>query len=255
MKPIVITSPFSGANHFCNVFVNLLTQWYGCNGYVHSLITPEFDKKVNIKYTDGIIEFISNGIRRDDFLTVDRTDTFSVFQATRVKNTYRQNIQLLLTSPNHLVKVYPFVDGMILNDSESIRCFTSELNYEILYFERRDKLHQLLSMLFISPQLPHITESKVLYQRHRAVQFIELLENLKLIKTELPARTIYYDDFLEGGSNEDTVIELLSLDKKEYVPAVYSNYNFVRLTEKNIINKDTWTQDRDEILSRLAALD
>lgn len=249
MRPVVITSPFSGANHFCNVFVTLLKQWYNCNGYVHSLITPESDKDVKIEYTDGIIKFTSNGIRRGESNSPDDPVRHNKWIANR-----KNGMQALLTSPNHLLKIYPFGNDILLNDSKSIRSFTNEFNYKIMYFERRDKLHQLLSDLSLSPTLPHTKEIKVFYDQRRAFDFIEMLENIKLIKSELPALTIYYEDFIKHGHNEDTVIELLSLDKKEYTPAVYKSYEFKQLTENNILNKQSWQSDRDEILARLTAL-
>ena len=247
MIPIIITTPLSGANHFCNVFVNLLKQWHNCNGYVHSLITQEPWKKSEITYIDGTIKYFCEPQLRNILPGLQPDEPLLPKNITDLG----KNIQYLITSPNHLVKLYP---GHMFNYS----CITSlidEFNYKPIYFERRNKLHQVIMSSFLTERNEDSSIDKLIYIPGAADSVLISLHKLKKYKKHINAKTIYYEDFIQLGHNEKAVIELLDLDKKHYTTTVYDDFNYCSLTEDVIINKALWMQHRDTILAQLSELD
>lgn len=250
MRPIVITTPSDrNVDHFCSVFVNLLKQWHGCKGYAYNLITPaiNFENGIptptHISYHNGIIKF-TTGKLIEDPLPSD--------QNTIVKTGF----QLLMTSPNHLIKLYPYFYSDFpfysFFDEQGLISLINEFKYQLVYFEHRDKLSQMVSQFDVRKGIDNNT--RLIYVNEHAYKFIELLEYTTELKKLIPGKTIYCEDFIAKGQNEDAIIELLSLDKRDYVPLDFTEFQPISLSEKDIANKKTWERDRPEIVERLSAI-
>ena len=236
MKYIIITTPFSGATHFGTVFLNLLQQWYNCRGFVRYVesnehVYTQVVRTVDIEYNEGTIEIKNKKYYYKYPKPEDSTVT----------------VPYIIASPNHLIRYYSLFDKGEENKINQIKSFIDEFEYKVIYLERRDKLHQIIAECHKSETDP----SKIpVIRSSMANGFINILENYKQTKSVIPGTIVYYEDFINLGQNEEAIIKLLDLEKKDYIPKAFE-FNPVFLTEKDSISPPSWKEDREEILSRL----
>lgn len=246
MRPIVITAPSDrNVDHFCSVFVNLLKQWYGCKGYAYNLITPDIKRSngiltpTHISYHNGVIKF-ATGELVEDPLPED------------IDIVIKTGLQLLMTSPNHLIKLYPYPNASFFSGVQGLTSLINEFKYQLVYFEYKDKLSQIVNQFDVRKGIDNNT--RLIYVKEYTCKFIESLEYTTELKKLIPGKTIYCEDFIAKGQNEDAIIELLSLDKRDYVPLDFKEFQPILLGEKDIVNKKMWERDRPEIVERLSAI-
>jgi hypothetical protein len=136
-------------------------------------------------------------------------------------------------------------------------------NYDIIYLERRNTLHQFLS--FLNMEQSNIAEYKKGDREVKSIVYypplVDVFFNMHYypyfeFKKNNPSKypTIYYEDFMELGGDESALIKLLNLDIKDYTPLVsefvptpYINEDLEQL----IVNKKDWNVDRQRILDAL----
>ena len=230
MLPILITSPYSGANHFGENLFNLLHQWYGCRGFLHSFLN--FDKNSFSTYSNGTIYHTYNYINKPS-------------DPDHYKHYFKERIQLLLTSPNHLLTYRP--TGKALINLETFKLLLDDLGYYPVYIERRNKLHQLLmhSAIKTNSKCPNIK-----YNNFFGGAMLGDIDRYNIIKNELPGQVVYYEDFIELGHDENAVIKLLDLDIKPFIHKDIK-FNYINLTEKDIEHNGQWLSNKNKIFEEL----
>lgn len=243
MKPIVITTPRSGSNLFCQMLGNLAKQHYGYKDNLYEVFTviPLF--KGGFIKVDGCIK--STGIERTGV---------KWYESAREEKLKR--LQLFENDHNYLMKVFPSdlepeIEDMIHN------------NYDCIYLERKDKVGQLLSLfgLFQTNVSHHKDNSKqineIYYDKKITEDFIAAVAKYNRFKASCPSKypTVYYEDFIANGGNELAVIQLLNLPISVYIPeqAATIPTPYLSNIESLIVNKDEWLADKDTIIKALYA--
>jgi len=241
MRPIIVTTPRSGSTLITDLLGNIAKEHAGYKNTLQEYFTitelyyPEFklindtvyctsvDRKLEVWYDDKRTEIL-------------------------------KRLSLLNNDHNYMIKLFsediePEVQSMI------------DGNYDIIYLERRDKLSQYISyMNMIGTNIAHHTDSSnkvksIIYWSKFRDEFIHINDNYFKYKTEHPSKfpTIYYEDFIDGGSDEEALLRLLNLDLKVYnkldvktIPTPYEND-----LESLILNKKDWLLDREYIINEL----
>lgn len=240
MRYIIITTPFSGANHIAENLFNLLSQWYGCRNYLHSFLNGK--NKENIAYVNGTIYYDYEYDTKDKVWYKAYDDDGDIEKLKR--------IQLLLASPNHLLTLSTGSGNKTILKTEHWESFISDNNYLPITIERKNKLHQIL--VGVNFRTRNKTD-RIPYFREIYYTLLKDLEEIYEIKNQIPSQVIYYEDFINLGANENALIQLLNLDKKPYNPANIDN-RFFEFTESNIIDCKNWREDREEFLDRLSRI-
>jgi len=241
MRPIIVTTPRSGSTLITDLLGNLAKQHSGYKNTLQEYFTitelynPEYSRINDIVYCtklDRKLEFWYDN-KRDEIL---------------------KRLALVNNDHNYMIKLFsediePEVQTMI------------DDNYDIIYLERRDKLSQYISyMNMIGTNIAHHTVDsksigKIIYWTKFRDEFIRINDNYFKYKKNHPSKypTIYYEDFIEQGSDEDSLIRLLNLDIKVYnklsvktIPTPYESE-----LESLILNKQEWLLDREYIVNEL----
>jgi hypothetical protein len=133
-------------------------------------------------------------------------------------------------------------------------------NWNPIFLERRNKLDQLLSyMAYRSTNVAHYridsdaVVNEFYYKWEWADEFIWALNRYYQIKSKLAGPTLYYEDWLDKGADQNAVIELLNWPKIEYdpMPEMGKPTPYTNIPEHLICNKTDWNLDKSIIISRL----
>jgi hypothetical protein len=244
MKPILFTMPRTGSTVVTRLLGNLAEQHYN---YANTLIEYFL---VAMQYRAEFKED-SNGIVRTMSYVRNNPPT-QWFENKRQVILDRLE---LLGDKLYMIKIFP----MDL-EPEVIEYMK---NYDIIYLERRNKIHQLLS--FLNMEQTNIAEYKkgdkevntIIYYPPNVdvffnVHYYPYLEFKKNNPSKYP--TIYYEDFMELGGDEQSLIKLLNIDIKDYKPQT-SEFTITPYTSENledlILNKKDWNVDRQRIIDVL----
>jgi hypothetical protein len=245
MKPILFTMPRTGSTIVTRLLGNIAEQHYNyANNLVEYFLVAtnykaEFSKDIN-----GIVRTISY---------IRNNPSYQWYSDKRQIILDRLN---LLEDKLYMIKIFP----MDL-EPEVIEYMKT---YDIIYLERRNKIHQLLS--FINMEQTNIAEykkgdkevNKIIYLPPNVDIFFNVHYNPYYnFKKNNPSKypTLYYEDFMELGGDEQALIKLLNLDIVdyilpgifEYIPTPYTKENL----EDLIINKKDWNNDKQRILDVL----
>ena len=235
MRPIIITTPFSGANHIAENLFNLMNQWYNCRSFIHSFLNVKL--KEDIVYLNGTIYYNYQHDYRDK----------KWFSGLVVTDLHSKRIQYLLASPDHLLTVHQTNSTFNL---DRLHYLITELNYFPIFIERKNRLHHILAHInFTQPQ----QTSRISYFPTIANSALGILEQYFILKKSINGVTIYYEDFVELGADENALIQLLNLDNKPFTPANIEN-RFFEFTEDNIVSTTKWREDRTEFLNKIAEI-
>ena len=242
MRPIIVTSPRTGSTLIVELLGNLAKQQYGYKNTLHEYFTIAH-------------AYENHHIRKDDVVI-----TLSLERVNRIWFTDREyeiekRLELLNNEYCYMMKVFPM--DMTTNVLEYIK------NYDVIYLERKDKLRQLLSFLYMHrTNISHYKEgdkevSQIVYYPNEVDMYFNTHFNPYYeYKRNNPSKfpVLYYEDFIEQGSNEQALINLLKLDIKEYIPynidTIPTPYKEEDL-EKLIVNKSDWNKDRQRIIDAL----
>ena len=237
MRYIIITTPFSGANHIAENLFNLMKQWYGCRKFLHSFLNVKH--KEDVVYLDGTIyyEYQYN------------FENTKWFQFKRIlHDSIDKKIQFLLNSPNHLITLH--IDKNLQVEIKHLPILFNDLGYTPIFIERKNKLHQILA--YVNFSVTHQSD-RIPYFSEMFKTLIDKLKEFKDLKKTINGKTIYYEDFVALGADENALIQLLNLDNKPFTPANIEN-RFFEFTEDNIIPGKKWREDREEILALIAEI-
>jgi hypothetical protein len=239
MKPILITTPRSGSSIINIQISNLAEQWWGYKNCLHEYFSLGITRSRIEKINDKLI-FTFEGYT-DDTWCNDHS-------AERIRRR-----DLLEEKSEYMIKLLP-------GNFEAWTVDWVKDNWNPIFLERRNKLDQLLSYFALrSTRVSHYkkdstkTVDKIEYKREWADTFIEGMNRYYQIKSELKGPTLYYEDWIDEGADQNAIIKLLNWPKKDFVlmepiskPTPYAN-----IPEYLISNKDEWNMDKSVIISRL----
>lgn len=240
MRPIIITTPRSGSTLITDLLGNLSKQHYG-----YKNILQEY-------FTITELYYIEYG-RVNDVVTTTKLDRKLEVWYDSKREEILKRVELLDGDYNYMMKLFP----------EDIEPEVQSIvdTYDIIYLERRDKLSQYISyMNMIGTNIAHHTDDKnkvkqIIYWKRFRDEFIRIYQNYIKYRDSHPSKypTLYYEDFVDNGSNEQYLIDTLGLDIKEYdklnvktVPTPYESD-----LESLILNKKEWLADREYIINEL----
>lgn len=240
MRPILITTPRTGSTLITDLLGSLSKQHYG---YKNTL--QEY-------FTITELYYIEYGYR-DNILTTTKLDRKLDIWYNNKREEILKRVKLLNNDYNYMMKLFP----------EDIEPEVQSIvdTHDIIYLERRDKLSQYISyMNMIGSNIAHHKDdstkvNKIIYWSKFRDEFINIYKNYLIYRDKHPSKypTIYYEDFVEKGSDEQALIDILNLDITEYkkldiktIPTPYESD-----LESLILNKKDWLDDKEYIINEL----
>lgn len=243
MKYCILTTPRTGSTMITAMMYNLASQWWGAKNNLREYFTftPFYTRTWDV--VNGVIESTS---------FVKGSDVHAKINKDYVNEERLKRLGLLLQDSNYTFKVFPY------DLTPEIFNFIKD-NYHIIYLERRDKISQMLSFMNLTTiNVPHYTADSdtiksYTYDRHYAGILMDVIDKYYNIKNVTPGKTLYYEDFMAYGANEDALIRLLDLPQQPYTPLEWgyipTPYAGDRTTM--ISNNELWQQDLPGIMARL----
>lgn len=253
MRPIIYTTQRTGSTIVTDTLGNLCMQHSGYKSVLYEYFSIQPDFKVGYK-------------KDNDIITIDEYERVSTKWYTYPMDELSYRLSLIDNDYNYMIKVMSDYPDYFKDIIESI----VRTNFEVVYLERRDKVKQLISYLgTLQTNVSHysqhpsniyhstkLMDKPIIYSIEQTNQFIDNLKKYKQFKDNNPSKypTIYYEDFLELGGNEQSLIEILNLDITDYkpieittIPTPYSK----KESEDHIINKKDWLNDKQRIIDVL----
>jgi hypothetical protein len=244
MKPILFTMPRTGSSIIAKLLGNLAKQHYG--------YAPPLDEYFTIipAYKAEFKEDDNNIIKYTAF---DRVNSVWFDDAHKIK---LDRLQMLKNNPYlYMIKIFPI--DLIPEIEEYIKTF------DIIYLERRNVLHQLVSFLnlCVTNKAEYKKSDKkvsniIYYPKHADAFINDHYHPYCEFKKNNPSKfpVLYYEDFMSMGRNEKALINLLGLDINNYEPlkadTIITPYTSENL-EDLIINKKDWNNDKPRIIDAL----
>jgi hypothetical protein len=251
MKPIVVTTPRCGSELFCQMMGSVAEQHYGYKNTLHELftITPLYRSRYRL--VDGCIE-------------VGLTERLGYRWFTSVREEKLKRLAWIKKDPSYLLKIFPVDLEPEIEDEVTKK-------YDIIYLERRDRLRQLISYYgMLQKNMAHYrvekienevdfikahTIEQIRYNRKHTVAFLKVAMIYQEFKQTYPSKypTVYYEDFVAEGANEQAIVKLLGLpigvevSDALTVPTPYKDSN----PEDLIINQDEWLDYKPNIIRKL----
>lgn len=243
MNPIIVTTPRTGSNLVCEMLWSVSRENFRHKNNLYEYFTVTDLYKCTYKK-------VENCIRIDQFERVKQ----AWFNTRREEMLKR--LALLEDDYRYTMKVFPTeLEPEILD--------TIQEHYNIIYLERQDKVRQLLSFstMMLTNTSHYKTAEKpvdrVIYSATLTKMFFHMLEGYYKFKKANAGPTLYYEEFIQAGGNEDALITLVKLPAvnstkidPRFVPTPYVSNNM----EDMIVNKDEWLQDREEVMKRLTEI-
>lgn len=257
MKPIVVTTPRTGSTLFCQMMTNLATQHYGYKGSLGELFTIVPFFRTRYKYVNYVIS--SKFTQRIDTKKSDGKWFVSVRHEQLKRLSWISD-----EDPVYLIKIFP-----INIESEIEEEITKK--YDIIYLERRDRLRQLISYYGMrQTNMSHYyvkkiecnenfietnTINKLRYNKKTTTAFLQNAMIYQEFKQTYPSKypTVYYEDFIAEGANEQAIVKLLGLEidvqinNPKMVPTPYNSSN----PEDLIVNQSIWLENKPDIIRKL----
>jgi LPS sulfotransferase NodH len=201
-NPIIITTPRTGSTVICNLLHNIAKQKYG---HKNNLSEYFIVNTIDFAYNSKNVDYIDNGIKivRIEGL-LDRSKS--------VEEIIHKRLQTLKSNPLHTIKAFasdltPDVKKFIID------------TYDPIYLERKDKLEQFLSFASIKhnkkthydkDSTDTVKEFKI--GATQIKPFVNLIKQYNELKIEKPGITLYYEDFMEAGGDQNALLTLLNID-------------------------------------------
>jgi len=240
MKPILIASPRTGSSIIGKQISNLAEQWWGYKNYLHEYFSIGSLIKTRVMRKAGILNCVFEGYVTEAWCNDPEEE--------RIRRR-----ELLDNKSEYMIKLLP---GNF--DSWTVNWVKD--NWNPIFLERRNKLDQLLSyMAYRSTNVAHYridsdaVVNEFYYKWEWADEFIWALNRYYQIKAELTGPTLYYEDWLDAGADQNAIIKLLNWPKAEYVPMPIMGKPtpYANIPEYLIANKTDWNLDKSVIISRL----
>jgi len=247
MKPILFATPRSGSTIIGRMIGKIAKDFWGYNDYLGEVfgiwtVNPTLMNKVN-----GKLEILYEQFQLD----------VSLYEEGQWKEEeIKRRVRLLEEDPLYMIKIFP---EHYRDEMES----WVKSNYTPIFLERRNKIEQLLSLMAMHTKhkatygiRENDTVESIVYKSHLANDLLFHDNLLNEIKKKFPeAKTIYYEDWLELGANEQAVCRLLGCEEllndvnmldREIKPTPY-----IDNPENLILNKDEWLKDKPLIIEAI----
>jgi hypothetical protein len=245
MSPVLITTPRTGSSLMVRQLFNIAKHYWGCQSLLYEYFNINPNYRVITKTIDNILYYDRTARSVSENQSIDKNQEIV------------NRIKILTASPSntYLFKIHA------ADISDSVYDFLIEKKYNIVYLHRHNKLEQLLSFLsaFDNNVWLHRnrdTEIKKFKYNKKVLEiFLNHLDKFFEIRNKLPGVDIYYEDYVELGSNENAIMQLLEIkssqpiDLQNYniIPTPYSDHN----KELLIVNYQQWCQDRSSVIEQL----
>ena len=240
---VIVTTPRTGSTIVTGLLYNLASQWWGSKNNLREYFTLNPLYKEEFALVDGVIKQLSYERLAHRDYHVDMAEK-------------SRRLEMLAADPNYTFKIFssdftPEIEYFIRN------------NYQVVYLERQDKIAQLLSFINLyDKNVSHYRSdankiTEIRYNRDNTVVFLSILKRYFDLKSRMPGRTLYYEDFMDRGSNEQALIELLDLPPQAYKPMQWGLVKTPYADDpKNIIvNEQEWLSHLPRIREKIQQLE
>jgi hypothetical protein len=241
MKLVLIATPRTGSTVIGEYLTGLARQWWGCKGWLNEYFAVNQNLITRAK-------IIQDRVVLEHQQYVDRPWCADPAQERLIRKQFLDN------DPNYVLK---FLPGQF--DSWTVPWIKEQ--YTPIFLERRNKTKQLLSWLAAKQvgvwywhDRANQPVTNIAYDEQLAVQLIWCLREYNSIKQQFAdARTIYYEDWLAQGADQQALIDLLGFDNKEYVSMQTDSVNtpYEDDPEDMILNDSVWLAAKDRIVTAL----
>lgn len=251
-NPVLITTPRSGSTVICKLMGNIARQ---TSDYKNNLM--EFfniDPICEVTYGEPIV-FGEKTIAMMGYKFFEKQKVPWYGHDTNIALMQNHLCDMLENNKHkYMMKIFshnfanPRVNKLIRSQ------------YDCVFLERRDKLAQLLSMMAVdTTRTPHYQDdstpvSGFYFQYHLFKFFKERLKLYNHYASSISGPIIFYEDFIQMGSNQQALEKLLGIESSSLtpiplrsIPTPYTDSNIENL----ILNKDEWLKYKDEVISFL----
>jgi LPS sulfotransferase NodH len=242
MNPILITTPRTGSNLATTLLYSIANQCWGYKNNLYEYFHVS-DYYRNVYKNNGTKVYIDSYERNIGKWCHDP-------RAERL-----QRLQLLNGDYKYMIKLMP-------KDLEPEIIDVMAKHYDVVFLERRNKLEQLISYFTLAsvgkshynnddPKVERIT-----YLPSTVERFIKTVQYYDEVKSRFNGVTIYYEDIINGGSDEQCMLNLLNIQcsvRSRIIPTIPTPYA-VDDRESLFTNLSEWQRDRAHIMSLLSTL-
>jgi len=243
MKPIIITTPRTGATLICRKLAPMVGYKSNLNEFF--FISKHGTNTYEIK--DGIVYVPQNGTVTDSVWWNNSSRQSQLERLNLIKN----NLQ------DYMIKIQTWE----LREPE-IKAILN--NFDLVFVERRDKVAQILSYVAMVDTQPvgsafhHLQDTPAVTGFHFNEFFakeiiVSLRKYYNFKRTIRNPVTIYYEDFMALGGNEFALAKLLSIPYNENLNTAIDTVEtrYAGSKEDLIINKDEWLEYKPTLLDKL----
>lgn len=248
MKPILIATPRSGSTIIGEQIGNLAEQWWGYKNYLHEYFSVSPYYRSEITKAGKMLFFEYLGPAPANWCTDPKKERL-------------RRKDLIGTDTNYMIKCLPgnFAEGWLTNWIKE--------NYNTpIFLDRRDRFNQLMSwMAFRTVKVSHWhrdSENRIQsidYKPEYVEEFVEMIKTFKKIRSEFENPvTIYYEDWMNGGSSQRALIKMLGWDEtKTFVKMITTTQStpYVGNVDNMVTNKFEWSPVKFTIQKMLKELD
>lgn len=246
MKPfIIIATPRTGSTVITDLLYNLTKSAVGYKGSLWEFFSVDSQTHNVYEIINGTVVRTSHSKPNDKWWT-ETAESIRLDRLEMLKHNHRYMIKLF---PSHChSKIIDFIKP----------------RFNIIFLERKNKVHQILSMLALlqKNKAHYLTDDTdkvgdITFDKATVDTIIGILTDYYQIKSTLKGKTVFYEDFVKHGFSEETLKKRLNLSINNYVPldiktkaTPYGNKN----PENLITNKDLWLEHRQDIVDQLQKL-
>ena len=240
MNPIIVMTPRTGSNLVCEMLWSVAKENFGHKSILYEYFTITDLYKCTYK-------------KENDCIALDTYERVQQPWFESQRDELLKRLDLLTDDYRYTIKLFPRrLEPEIIE--------TIQQQYDIIFLERRDKVHQLLSfctMMLTNTSHYRSAEKKVdqvMYNPLLSRIFFGILKEYFAFKEKNVGPTLFYEDFIEHGGDEAALIKLLNWSMpippkfhSKTIPTPYVSNNI----EDMIVNKDEWLRDRDAVIKKL----
>lgn len=239
MKPFLVTTPRSGSTLIQALLFNIAKQ---TSGFKSDLIEPW-----TITELFKPLYSVKNGIV---YLEKMERVGYKWFDDKRTEKL--KVVELIKNDSSYMMKLFP------VDIEPEIKIIMED--YDVVCLERRDKIHQMLSWVLLwETNKSHYSKddtssiTSFTYNKFHATEFIRHLKHYKKFKdTYKNYKILYYEDFIDNGSNEDALCKLLNLECTISPMEIRTKPTpYVDNIENLISNKEDWLRDKEFLINEL----
>lgn len=245
-NPIIFTTPRSGSTIICKLLGNISRQLYGHTNVLYEYFNTRL---IDRQALNDKIEYTAVPVFDNQVIVPIK----GAFQPLMEKEIQTKRLELLRKHPKHTIKIFP---GMLPYVMEFI---ISE--YDFVFLERRNKLEQFLSYCsIVHGQKTHYKkDDKDTVQPFPVLVdtfniFVEMMSNYKKFQQTHEGITVYYEDFMSLGGNQQALANLLGLSDAVLTDCPFSTKpSPYDVTYENLIsNGKEWIKYKPYVLDVLS---